>query len=147
LGRDRVVRLVIRPGGYLSSPLHCYRFNKEELFAYFAFPCLFSNVFNFIPITSSCFTSHLLSYVTFTIFFFVPSPPPLNDLSLSTLPLSTIDIQIIQPKAVVKSGKKVAPAPYAAGAKPATAAKKNPLFEKTPKNFGIGSSISIDLYC
>ena len=55
----------------------------------------------------------------------------------------TFDIQIIQPKAVVKSGKKVAPAPYAAGAKPATAVKKNPLFEKTPKNFGIGSSISL----
>jgi large subunit ribosomal protein L7Ae len=43
------------------------------------------------------------------------------------------------PKANTKSGKKVAPAPYP-GAKP-TAAKKNPLFEKKPKNFGIGQAI------
>lgn len=42
-----------------------------------------------------------------------------------------------QPAAKTKSGKKVAPAPYP-GAKP-SAAKKNPLFEKAPKNFGIGA--------
>lgn len=43
-----------------------------------------------------------------------------------------------QPK--VTKGKKPAAAPYP-GAKPSGgAAKKNPLFEKKPKNFGIGTS-------
>ncbi|XP_033098971.1 60S ribosomal protein L7a-like, partial [Anneissia japonica] len=45
-----------------------------------------------------------------------------------------------QPKAKKTKGKKVAPAPYAAK----TAAPKkvvNPLFEKRPKNFGIGQDI------
>lgn len=47
----------------------------------------------------------------------------------------------LQPKAVVSKGKKPAPAPYP-GAKPSgSAAKKNPLFEKKPKNFGIGASV------
>ncbi|ORY85330.1 ribosomal protein L4 [Leucosporidium creatinivorum] len=49
------------------------------------------------------------------------------------------DLGLEIPAAKTKSGKKVAPAPYP-GAKP-SAAKKNPLFEKAPKNFGIGQDI------
>ncbi|KAM0752509.1 L30e-like protein [Meredithblackwellia eburnea MCA 4105] len=44
------------------------------------------------------------------------------------------------PKATTGKGKKPAPAPYPQGGKP-SAVKKNPLFEKKPKNFGIGMSV------
>ncbi|KAL1920131.1 60S ribosomal protein eL8 [Calcarisporiella thermophila] len=40
-----------------------------------------------------------------------------------------------------KSAKKVAPAPYPIKKQQATKAPKNPLFEKRPKNFGIGQDI------
>lgn len=54
---------------------------------------------------------------------------------LDTSP-TTRGFSTIQPKAA--SSKKPAAAPYPGG-KPSTgAAKKNPLFEKKPKNFGIG---------
>ncbi|KAG6890519.1 60S ribosomal protein L8 [Termitomyces sp. Mi166 len=43
------------------------------------------------------------------------------------------------PKAKTGTGKKPAAAPF--GASKATKAKKNPLFEATPKNFGIGQDI------
>ncbi|KAJ7198562.1 ribosomal protein L4 [Mycena pura] len=43
------------------------------------------------------------------------------------------------PKAKAGSGKKPAPAPF--GASKTTKAKKNPLFESKPKNFGIGQDI------
>ncbi|KAG6848627.1 60S ribosomal protein L8 [Arthromyces matolae] len=43
------------------------------------------------------------------------------------------------PKAKSGTGKKPAAAPF--GASKATKAKKNPLFESTPKNFGIGQDI------
>ncbi|KAJ7099438.1 ribosomal protein L4 [Mycena belliarum] len=43
------------------------------------------------------------------------------------------------PKAKTGSGKKPAPAPF--GASKPTKAKKNPLFESAPKNFGIGQDI------
>jgi large subunit ribosomal protein L7Ae len=43
------------------------------------------------------------------------------------------------PKAKTGSGKKPAAAPF--GTSKATKAKKNPLFESTPKNFGIGQDI------
>ncbi|KAG6874902.1 60S ribosomal protein L8, partial [Termitomyces sp. T32_za158] len=43
------------------------------------------------------------------------------------------------PKAKAGTGKKPAAAPF--GASKATKAKKNPLFEATPKNFGIGQDI------
>ena len=46
---------------------------------------------------------------------------------------------IIQPKAAkAGSGKKPAPAPYSKGPKP-TKAPSNPLFEKRPRHFGIGT--------
>jgi large subunit ribosomal protein L7Ae len=44
-----------------------------------------------------------------------------------------------QPKAKPGSGKKPAAAPFRSSK--ATKAKKNPLFEATPKNFGIGALI------
>lgn len=44
-----------------------------------------------------------------------------------------------QPKAKTGSAKKPAAAPF--GASKATKVKKNPLFESTPKNFGIGQDI------
>ncbi|KAL1989925.1 hypothetical protein VTN49DRAFT_7122 [Thermomyces lanuginosus] len=40
-----------------------------------------------------------------------------------------------------KSGKKVAPAPFPQGKAGATKKPKNPLFEKRPRNFGIGQDI------
>ncbi|KAK9760298.1 60S ribosomal protein L8, partial [Basidiobolus ranarum] len=40
-----------------------------------------------------------------------------------------------------KSTKKVAPAPYPLKGKQSSKVVKNPLFEKTPKNFGIGADI------
>jgi len=43
------------------------------------------------------------------------------------------------PKAKTGTGKKPAPAPY--GVSKTTKAKKNPLFESAPKNFGIGQDI------
>ncbi|KAF7362388.1 Ribosomal-L7Ae domain-containing protein [Mycena venus] len=43
------------------------------------------------------------------------------------------------PKAKTGTGKKPAPAPF--GASKTTKTKKNPLFESTPKNFGIGQDI------
>ena len=42
-----------------------------------------------------------------------------------------------QPKAKSGTGKKPAAAPF--GASKASKAKKNPLFEASPKNFGIGA--------
>ncbi|KAJ7432632.1 ribosomal protein L4 [Mycena galericulata] len=44
-----------------------------------------------------------------------------------------------QPKAKFGTAKKPAPAPF--GARKTTKTKKNPLFESTPKNFGIGQDI------
>ncbi|KAK7057701.1 ribosomal-L7Ae domain-containing protein [Favolaschia claudopus] len=44
-----------------------------------------------------------------------------------------------QPKAKTGTGKKPAPAPF--GASKSTKTKKNPLFESTPRNFGIGQDI------
>ncbi|THH01998.1 hypothetical protein EW145_g6818 [Phellinidium pouzarii] len=44
-----------------------------------------------------------------------------------------------QPPKSTKTGKKPAPAPF--GASKSTKAQKNPLFEATPKNFGIGQDI------
>ena len=43
-----------------------------------------------------------------------------------------------QPKATKGSGKKPAAAPF--GVKKSSKSEKNPLFEATPKNFGIGES-------
>ncbi|ORY05626.1 L30e-like protein [Basidiobolus meristosporus CBS 931.73] len=40
-----------------------------------------------------------------------------------------------------KSSKKVAPAPYPSKGKQSSKVVKNPLFEKTPKNFGIGADV------
>ncbi|SCZ91009.1 BZ3500_MvSof-1268-A1-R1_Chr1-3g02472 [Microbotryum saponariae] len=59
-------------------------------------------------------------------------------LSSPLSPLSAACSSLDQPKAT-KSGKKPAPAPYP-GAK-AAVSKKNPLFERKPKNFGIGQSV------
>ncbi|KAJ7108457.1 L30e-like protein [Mycena crocata] len=48
------------------------------------------------------------------------------------------------PKATKTTGKKPAPAPF--GASKTTKAKKNPLFESAPKNFGIGVFYHSNMY-
>ena len=54
--------------------------------------------------------------------------------------LLTLRLNDQPPKAKAGSGKKPAAAPF--GASKSAKAKKNPLFEATPKNFGIGESYS-----
>ncbi|KAJ2924835.1 hypothetical protein H1R20_g12249, partial [Candolleomyces eurysporus] len=53
--------------------------------------------------------------------------------------LLTLRLNDQPPKSKAGSGKKPAAAPF--GASKSTKAKKNPLFEATPKNFGIGQDI------
>ncbi|RXW23026.1 hypothetical protein EST38_g2850 [Candolleomyces aberdarensis] len=61
------------------------------------------------------------------------------DLLLDKSELLTLRLNDQPPKAKAGSGKKPAAAPF--GASKSTKAKKNPLFEATPKNFGIGQDI------